>query len=78
MYISIQIVLVIRNIHCKILNARVNFQQVQVANNLGNAPRLFFYNELTRVPRGDVGKPLVATHIVPNTRFRALQLARCV
>ena len=38
----------------------------------------FFNNELTRVPRGNVGKPLVATHIVPDTRFRALQLARYV
>ena len=61
-----------------IMNARVNFQQVQVANNLGNAPRLFFNNELTLVRRRDVAKPLVATHIVPDTRFRALQLARYV
>jgi hypothetical protein len=61
-----------------IMNSRVNFQQVQVANNLGNAPRLFFYNELTRVRRGNVGNPMVNTHIIPNTRFRALQLARYV
>ena len=56
-----------------IMNARVNFQQVHVPNNLGNAPRLFFYNELTRVPVNHV-----ATHIAPNTRHRALQLARYV
>ena len=39
-----------------IMNARVNFQQVLpgMANNLGNAPKLFFYNELTRVPVGHV------------------------
>ena len=56
-----------------IMNARVNFQQVGGGNNLGNAARLFFYNELTRVPVGHV-----ATHIAPNTRHRALQLARYV
>ena len=56
-----------------IMNARVNFQQVHVANNLGNAPKLFFYNELTHVPANHV-----ATNIHPNTRHRALQLARYV
>ena len=59
-------------------NELVNFQHVQVANNLGNAPRLFFYNELTLVRKGDVGKPMMNTHIIPNTRHRALQLARYV
>ena len=58
-----------------IMNARVNFQQVLPAggNNFGNAPRLFFYNELTRVPAGHV-----PSSIAPPTRHRALQLARYV
>ena len=34
---------------------------------------LYFYNELARVPALHV-----ATHIAPNTRHRALQLARYV
>jgi hypothetical protein len=42
-------------------------------NNFGNAPRLFFYNELTRVPAGHV-----PSSIAPPTRHRALQLARYV
>ena len=56
-----------------IMNSRVNFQNVQNPQNFGNAPRLFFYNELTRVPPNHV-----PSNILPPTRLRALQLARYV
>lgn len=56
-----------------IMNGRPNFQNVFNPQNTGNAPRLFFYNELTPVPIGHV-----ASNIIPNTRQRALQLARYI
>ena len=56
-----------------LMNVRANFQNVFAPQNAGNAPKLFFYNELTPVPVGHV-----ASNIIPNTRHRALQLARYV
>jgi hypothetical protein len=56
-----------------VLNNRYNFANALAPANFGNAPKLFFYDELTRVPVINQ-----ATNVNPPTRHRALQLARYV
>lgn len=56
-----------------VLNNRFNFGNVALPANLGNAPKRFFYDELTPVPI-----PNIPSNVLPATRQRALQLAKYV
>ena len=70
---SIQTVAIPPNVPQVVLNNRFNFANVAVPANFGNAPKLFFYDELSLVPPANI-----PTNVFPETRQRALELARYV
>jgi hypothetical protein len=70
---SIQTVAIPPNVPQVVLNNRFNFANVALPANFGNAPKLFFYDELSLVPPANI-----PTNVFPETRQRALELARYV